>query len=81
MAAAFRAAGISVHENFGTIERFEKSPSGVRMHYAKHGARNSAEAALVVMAVGWSTSARHVFAAGPDSSPIALSHQSMLVFG
>src|SRR5262245_41416510 len=29
-AAAFRACGMEVRENFGTIERFEKTPDGVR---------------------------------------------------
>ena len=40
-------------ENFGEIESFEKTPSGVRMIFAKDGARDSAEAALAVVAVGW----------------------------
>src|SRR5262249_30557156 len=31
VAAAFRAAGMEVREGFGTIERFEKTPQGVRM--------------------------------------------------
>ncbi len=53
VAAAFRAAGIVVRENFGKIESFEKTPGGVRMIYSKDGARDSAEAALVVVAVGW----------------------------
>src|SRR5206468_5030917 len=53
VAASFRRAGIVVHEGFGSIEAFERTPSGVRMHFAKDGARGSAEAALVVAAVGW----------------------------
>jgi pyruvate/2-oxoglutarate dehydrogenase complex dihydrolipoamide dehydrogenase (E3) component len=53
VAAAFRESGIVVRENFGKIESFEKTPSGVRMIFAKDGARDSAEAALVVVAVGW----------------------------
>jgi pyruvate/2-oxoglutarate dehydrogenase complex dihydrolipoamide dehydrogenase (E3) component len=51
--AAFRESGIVVHENFGTIESFEKTPMGVRMNYSKNGDQNSAEATLAVVAVGW----------------------------
>jgi pyruvate/2-oxoglutarate dehydrogenase complex dihydrolipoamide dehydrogenase (E3) component len=53
VAAAFRESGIVVRENFGKIESFEKTPSGVRMIFAKDGTRDSAQAALVVVAVGW----------------------------
>jgi dihydrolipoamide dehydrogenase len=53
VAAAYRAAGIAVHEDFGSIESFEKTTHGVRMHFAKDGIRGSAEAALAVVAVGW----------------------------
>jgi pyruvate/2-oxoglutarate dehydrogenase complex dihydrolipoamide dehydrogenase (E3) component len=53
VAAAFRESGIVVRENFGAIESFEKTPSGVRMIFTKDGVRNSAEAALAVIAVGW----------------------------
>jgi dihydrolipoamide dehydrogenase len=53
VAAAFRASGIEVHEGFGTIERFERTPNGVRLVYSKDGARGSVEAALAVVAVGW----------------------------
>ena len=31
-----------VHENFGTIEFFEKTPTGVRMIFSKNGDRDSA---------------------------------------
>ena len=55
VAAAFRQSGMVVRENFGTIESFEKTPSGVRMVFLKDGMRESAEAALVVGAVGWMT--------------------------
>jgi pyruvate/2-oxoglutarate dehydrogenase complex dihydrolipoamide dehydrogenase (E3) component len=66
MAAAFRASGIDVHEGFGAIETFERTPGGVRMTYAKDGLRQNAEAALVVSAVGWSanTAALNLDAAG-----------------
>ena len=53
VASAFRSNGIVVRENFGEIESFEKTPSGVRMNYQKDGDRNSAEASLAVVAVGW----------------------------
>jgi pyruvate/2-oxoglutarate dehydrogenase complex dihydrolipoamide dehydrogenase (E3) component len=50
---AFRAAGMVVRENFGTIELFEKTASGVRMVFSKDGVRDSVEAALAVVAIGW----------------------------
>ena len=45
VAAAFREAGIVVHENFGAIDSFEKTSAGVRMNFSKDGKRESAEAA------------------------------------
>ena len=53
VAASFRAADIEVHEAFGSVESFQKRPGGVRMTFSKDGARSSAEAALAVVAVGW----------------------------
>jgi dihydrolipoamide dehydrogenase len=53
VAAAFRAAGIRVHESFGEIESFEAARGGVRMNFVKDGRRESAEAELAVVAVGW----------------------------
>jgi dihydrolipoamide dehydrogenase len=53
VAAAFRDLGIVIHEEFGEIESFEKTSNGVRMIYAKDGARKSADAALAVVAAGW----------------------------
>ncbi|MGH7794928.1 MAG: dihydrolipoyl dehydrogenase family protein [Candidatus Binatia bacterium] len=53
VAATFRESGIAVRDDFGKIESFEKTPSGVRMTFTKNGARDSAEAALAVVAVGW----------------------------
>jgi dihydrolipoamide dehydrogenase len=50
---AFHEAGIVVRENFGAIESFEKTPTGVRMNFSRDGKRESAEAALAVVAVGW----------------------------
>ncbi|HKE58244.1 MAG TPA: NAD(P)/FAD-dependent oxidoreductase [Pyrinomonadaceae bacterium] len=51
--AAFRETGMVVRENFGTIESFEKSANGIRMHFSKEGTRNSVEATLAVVAIGW----------------------------
>ena len=53
VAAAFRSANIAVHEDIGAIEGFEKTPSGVRMIFSRDGVRDSAEATLAVVAVGW----------------------------
>jgi dihydrolipoamide dehydrogenase len=69
VAAAFRESGIVVRENFGKIESFEKTSSGLRMIFAKDGARDSAEAALVVVAVGWvaNTAGLNLEAAGIET--------------
>ena len=53
VAAAFRESGMVVRENFGAIEAFEKTPTGVRMLFSKDSHRDSAEAALAVVVVGW----------------------------
>ena len=53
VADAFRDSGVVVRENFGTIDSFEKAPSGIRMCFSKDGRRESAEASLVVSAIGW----------------------------
>jgi dihydrolipoamide dehydrogenase len=53
VAIAFRKSGMVVRENFGAIESFEKTPTGVRMNFTKDGKQDSVEAALVVVAVGW----------------------------
>src|SRR3954467_11006140 len=69
VSAAFRESGIVVHENFGTIESFEKTPTGVRMIFSKNGNRDSAEATLAVVAVGWvaDTAALSVATAGVET--------------
>jgi dihydrolipoamide dehydrogenase len=66
MATVMRSSGINVHEQFGTIERFEQSPLGTRMIYAKDGAQRSAEATAVVVAIGWQadTDGLHLAQAG-----------------
>ena len=53
VAAAFRENGIGVHEDFGVIESFEKTATGVRMRFSKNGFSESAEAAVAIVAVGW----------------------------
>ena len=53
VATAISAAGIEVLEDFGTIERFEATPAGVRMVFVKDGVAQRAEAAVGVAAVGW----------------------------
>jgi pyruvate/2-oxoglutarate dehydrogenase complex dihydrolipoamide dehydrogenase (E3) component len=53
VAAAFRESGIEVREGFGAVESFDATPGGVRMNFSKDGTQGSAEAALVVVAVGW----------------------------
>ena len=67
-ASAFRESGMVVRENFGAIESFEKTPTGVRMNFSKDGRRESAEAALVVVAVGWAadTAGLNLAAAGVE---------------
>jgi len=68
VAMEFRAAGIEVREDFGSIESFEKTAKGIRMNFSKNGSRESAEAALAVMAVGWvaNTSGMDLTAAGVE---------------
>jgi pyruvate/2-oxoglutarate dehydrogenase complex dihydrolipoamide dehydrogenase (E3) component len=65
---AFRVSGIEVHNNFGALESFEKTPAGVRMNFSKDGARDHAEAAVIVVAVGWvaNTASLNLPAAGVD---------------
>jgi pyruvate/2-oxoglutarate dehydrogenase complex dihydrolipoamide dehydrogenase (E3) component len=76
MADAFRTSGIEVHEDFGSIEVFERTLGGVRMTYAKKKVRRSAEAALVVSAVGWSanTAVLNLTAAGVETDPRGFVH-------
>jgi pyruvate/2-oxoglutarate dehydrogenase complex dihydrolipoamide dehydrogenase (E3) component len=69
--ASFRKAGIIVHESFGTIDSLEKMPTGVRMNFSKDRRHDSAEATLVVVAVGWSadTEGLNLNAAGVAPDP------------
>jgi dihydrolipoamide dehydrogenase len=71
VAEAFRASGMIVREDFGIIESFAKTSSGVRMVFSKDGVRDSAEAELAVIAVGWvaDTGALNLEAAGVETNP------------
>lgn len=68
MAAAYRAAGVVVHEGFGAVKRFEQRPAGVRMTYGSGDDESMAEAALAVVAIGWTaaTSALGLATAGVE---------------
>ena len=50
---AFRASGIGVRTSFGELESFEKTATGVRMNFSVDGVPDQAEAAVLVVAVGW----------------------------
>jgi dihydrolipoamide dehydrogenase len=54
VADAFRDAGITVRHDAGRVESFEKTASGVRMTFSKDSAREATDAALAVVAIGWS---------------------------
>ena len=51
---------MTVHERFGAITSFEKTPTGVRMNFRNGRRDESAEAALVVMAAGWVADTAHM---------------------
>ena len=62
---ALRANGIDVREDFGSVKSFEKTAAGVRMMFSKNGQTNSAEAAVVLVAVGWVANTRELNLAAP----------------
>lgn len=66
---AFRDSGVVVRENFGTVDSFEKTPAGVRMWFSKDGRRESANANLVVSAIGWTANTANLglVSAGVDT--------------
>jgi pyruvate/2-oxoglutarate dehydrogenase complex dihydrolipoamide dehydrogenase (E3) component len=68
VANAFRESGIEVTEDFGVIDSFGKTATGIQMNYSKDGVKGYAEAALAVMAVGWvaNTSGLNLEAAGVE---------------
>jgi pyruvate/2-oxoglutarate dehydrogenase complex dihydrolipoamide dehydrogenase (E3) component len=51
--SGLRESGMVVRESFGAVESFEKTATGVRMRFSKDGQRETAEARLVVVALGW----------------------------
>jgi pyruvate/2-oxoglutarate dehydrogenase complex dihydrolipoamide dehydrogenase (E3) component len=66
---AFEQSGIQVRKNFGVIERFEKTPAGVKMLFRKDGELLSAEATVAVIAIGWiaNTEGLDIFKAGIET--------------
>jgi dihydrolipoamide dehydrogenase len=76
VADAFRRSGIVVREGFGKIESFEKVPDGVRMTFSNEGARDSIEASLAVMAVGWSANTAGL---GLESAGVELGPRGFVV--
>jgi len=66
--AGLRADGMHVQEAFGRIERFDRAGGGIRMTYVKDGERATAEASVVVSAVGWraDTEGLNLLAAGVE---------------
>jgi pyruvate/2-oxoglutarate dehydrogenase complex dihydrolipoamide dehydrogenase (E3) component len=75
VAAAFRGSGIVVREDFGEIESFEKTPSGLRMIFSKDGPRDSEEAALAVVAVGWMANTAGL---GLETAGVETDHRSFV---
>ena len=75
VAVQLRASGIAIRDGFGSIERFEKTAAGVRMAYAKDGRRETAEAALVVTAVGWAADAASL---DPAAAGVALDERGFV---
>jgi dihydrolipoamide dehydrogenase len=67
-AAVFLESGMVVRENFGTIDSFEKTDTGVRMNFSKDSQQFSTEAALAVVAIGWmaDTTGLNLAAAGVE---------------
>jgi pyruvate/2-oxoglutarate dehydrogenase complex dihydrolipoamide dehydrogenase (E3) component len=53
VSAALTALGVRIVEDAGAIERFERSPSGVRLVHSANDAPNSVDATVAVVAVGW----------------------------
>ena len=53
VAAALRDSGMIVRVGFGAVDSFERTAGGIRMRFSKDGGHGSAEAALVVVTIGW----------------------------
>jgi pyruvate/2-oxoglutarate dehydrogenase complex dihydrolipoamide dehydrogenase (E3) component len=71
VAEGLRRSGVDVHEGFGAIERFNRTPTGIRMVYARDGETLTAEADLAVAAIGWTaeTGPLNLAAAGVEADP------------
>ncbi|MEV0151683.1 MULTISPECIES: NAD(P)/FAD-dependent oxidoreductase [unclassified Nonomuraea] len=54
VAEAFREHGMVIRDNLDAVESVEKTPDGVRMRFSQNGTADSAEAAIAVVATGWS---------------------------
>ena len=52
------ASGVQVVENAGTIDRFERCATGVRLTHSTSDGQHSIDATLAVVAVGWAAAAR-----------------------
>ena len=55
-----RESGVAVHERFGTITSFERTPGGVRMNFHDGRRDESAEAAVAMVAAGWVAHTAHM---------------------
>jgi pyruvate/2-oxoglutarate dehydrogenase complex dihydrolipoamide dehydrogenase (E3) component len=66
--AGLRECDVAVHEQFGAITSFEKTPAGLRMNFRDIDREASAEAAMVVVAGGWEadTAGMNLGAAGVE---------------
>ena len=53
VSAALAASGVQIVDDAGTIDRFERSPSGVRLIHSADGTTDSVDATIAVLAVGW----------------------------
>jgi pyruvate/2-oxoglutarate dehydrogenase complex dihydrolipoamide dehydrogenase (E3) component len=53
VSAALAASGVQIVADAGTIDRFERSPSGVRLIHSANGTTDSVDATIAVLAVGW----------------------------
>ena len=65
--AALAAAGIEVLENAGTIDRFERCATGVRLIRSADDGRRSVDATVAVVAAGWAAAT-----AGLDLSQVGV---------
>jgi pyruvate/2-oxoglutarate dehydrogenase complex dihydrolipoamide dehydrogenase (E3) component len=52
-AAVFRELGMMVRKNFGTIDSFEKTETGVRMNFSKDSQQFGTETAIAIVAISW----------------------------